>query len=124
LEVASETAQAWSRSIALRIHAETLLALEPPRLHQAEEEVRTAIAIQERREGLFDLAYARLAYGHVCAAKGERDQALEAYTLAERMFETMGVSPGQKRVRAALAALDARTPPWRAGRASGPWERQ
>ena len=107
LEVASETAQAWSRSIALRIHAETLLALEPPRIEQADEEIRTAIAIQERRECLFDLAYARLALGHVRAAKGDREQALEAYTLAGRMFETMGVRPGQKRVRAALAALDA-----------------
>ena len=32
LEIATETAQAWSRSIALRIHAEALLALEPPRV--------------------------------------------------------------------------------------------
>jgi tetratricopeptide (TPR) repeat protein len=113
LQVASETAQAWSRSIALRIHAETLLALEPPRIEQAEQEVRTAITIQERRECLFDLAYSRLALGHVCAVKGDRERALEAYTLAGRMFEAMGVSPGQKRVGAALAALDAGDPPMR-----------
>jgi class 3 adenylate cyclase/tetratricopeptide (TPR) repeat protein len=113
LQVASETAQAWSRSIALRIHAETLLALEPPRIEQAEQEVRTAISIQERRECLFDLAYSRLALGHVCAVKCDRERALEAYTLAGRMFEAMGVSPGQKRVGAALAALDAGDPPMR-----------
>jgi class 3 adenylate cyclase/tetratricopeptide (TPR) repeat protein len=105
LEVASQTAQGWSRSIALRIHAETLLALEPPRIEQADEEVRTAIAIQERRECVFDLAYARLAHGFVCAVRGERERAEEAYALAGRMFETMGVHPGQERVGAALAAL-------------------
>jgi tetratricopeptide (TPR) repeat protein len=110
LEVASETAQAWSRSIALRIHAETLLALEPPRIEKADEEIRTAIAIQERRECLFDLAYARLAYGHVCAVKGDEEGAREAYARAGQMFEGMSVSPGRECVAAALAVLDAGGP--------------
>jgi tetratricopeptide (TPR) repeat protein len=110
LEVASETAQAWSRSIALRIHAETLLALEPPRIERADEEIRTAIAIQERRECAFDLAYARLALGHVRAIRGDHEAAREAYVLAGRMFEAMGVNPGQERVGIALAALDAGEP--------------
>jgi tetratricopeptide (TPR) repeat protein len=105
LEVASETAQAWSRSIALRIHAETLLALEPPRLDQAEEEVRAAIDIQARRECIFDLAWSRLALGFVCAAREDRERAVEAYSLAGRMFEDMGVAPGQNRAEAALASL-------------------
>jgi class 3 adenylate cyclase/tetratricopeptide (TPR) repeat protein len=105
LEVASDTAQAWSRSIALRIHAETLLALEPPRLDQAEEEVRAAIDIQARRECIFDLAWSRLALGFVCAARKEHEHAREAYSLADRMFEDMGVGPGEQRAKAALAAL-------------------
>ena len=105
LEVASDTAQAWSRSIALRIHAETLLALEPPRIEQAEEEVRAAIDIQVRRECTFDLAWSRLALGLVCAAKEERERAVEAYGLAVRMFTDMGVGPGQNCAEAALAAL-------------------
>jgi tetratricopeptide (TPR) repeat protein len=107
LEVASETAQAWSRSIALRIHAETLLALEPPRIEQAEEEVRTAIAIQARRECAFDLAWSRLALGSVCAARGDPERALESFSLASRMFSEMGIAPGAQRVAAALAALGA-----------------
>jgi class 3 adenylate cyclase len=105
LEVASETAQAWSRSIALRIHAETLLALEPPRLDQAEDEVRAAIEIQARRECTFDLAWSRLAFGLVCAARKDRERAMEAYTLAGRMFEVMGVDPGRKCAEAALVSL-------------------
>ena len=40
LEVATDTAQAWSRSIALRIHAEALVALQPPRIEQAEDDIR------------------------------------------------------------------------------------
>jgi class 3 adenylate cyclase/tetratricopeptide (TPR) repeat protein len=115
LEVASKTAQVWGRSIALRIHAETLLALEPPKIEQAAEEIRSAIAIQERRECHFDLAYARLAQGDVLALSGKREQALEAYTLAGRMFEAMGVRSGQERVRAAVHALDQGVPPVRAG---------
>ena len=105
LEVASETAQAWSRSIALRIHAETLLALEPPRIEQAEEEVRAAIDIQVRRECTFDLAWSRLALGFVCAARGERERAGEAYGMAVRMFTDMGIGAGQNYAKAALAAL-------------------
>ena len=90
--MATETAQAWSRSIALRIHAETLLALEPPRIEQAEDEIRTAIEIQERRECRFDLAWSRLAQGHVLAAKGDRERALEAYTLAGKHVRGDGAS--------------------------------
>jgi tetratricopeptide (TPR) repeat protein len=105
LEMASETAQAWSRSIALRIHAETLLALEPPRIEQAEEEVRTAIGIQARRECVFDLAWSRVALGAVCAARGDRERALEAFSLAGRTFEEMGVGPGAQCAHAALASL-------------------
>jgi tetratricopeptide (TPR) repeat protein len=110
LEVASETAQAWSRSIALRIHAETLLALEPPRVEQAEEEVRAAIDIQARRECTFDLAWSRLAFGFVHAAREERERAVEAYSLAVRMFVDMGVRPGQRWAEAALAALGVEEP--------------
>jgi class 3 adenylate cyclase/tetratricopeptide (TPR) repeat protein len=106
LEVATETAQAWSRSIALRIHAEALVALEPPRTEQAEQDIRSAIEIQERRECLFDLAWSRLAEGHVLAAKHESEAARQAYLLAGRMFEEMTVTMGQERVRTALARLD------------------
>jgi class 3 adenylate cyclase/tetratricopeptide (TPR) repeat protein len=106
LEVATETAQAWSRSIALRIHAEALVALDPPRIAQAEEDIRTAIEIQEQRECRFDLAWSRLAEGHVLAAKGECEQARRAYQLAGKMFEEMTVTMGQERVRAALTRLD------------------
>jgi predicted ATPase/class 3 adenylate cyclase len=106
LELATETAQAWSRSIALTIHAEALLALKPPRIDQAEAEVRSAIEIQERRECLFDLAWSRLVEGHVLAARGASERARERYLLSGRMFEAMGVAIGRERVRGALARLD------------------
>jgi tetratricopeptide (TPR) repeat protein len=106
LEVATDTQQAWSRSIALRIHAEALIALEPKRVTQAEDEIRSSIEIQQRRECIFDLAWSRLAEGHVLSAKGERERSQEAYQLAARMFDEMGVTAGQERVRRALAALE------------------
>jgi predicted ATPase/class 3 adenylate cyclase len=106
LELATETAQAWSRSIALTIHAEALLALKPSRVEQAEADVRSALEIQERRECLFDLAWSRLVEGHVLAARGAGQPAREGYLLAGRMFEAMGVAIGRERVRTALAQLD------------------
>jgi tetratricopeptide (TPR) repeat protein len=106
LEVATDTQQAWSRSIALRIHAEALIALEPPRIAQAEDEIRSAIEIQQRRECVFDLAWSRLAEGQLLAVKGERERAEEAYRVAGRMFDQMGVALGQERVRTALDALE------------------
>ena len=106
LEIATETAQAWSRSIALNIHAQALLALKPPRIEQAEIDIKGAIEIQERRECTFDLAWSRLVEGYVLAARGEPVRARDAYLVAGRMFETMGVASGRERVRAALATLD------------------
>jgi tetratricopeptide (TPR) repeat protein len=106
LELATETAQAWSRSIALSIHAEALLALKPPRIEQAEADLKAAIEIQERRECVFDLAWSRLVEGYLLAAKGEAARAREGYLVAGRLFEAMGVAIGRERVRAALARLD------------------
>ena len=108
LEVATDTQQAWSRSIALRIHAEALIALEPPRISQAEDEIRSAIEIQQRRECTFDLAWSRVAEGYVLAAKGERERAQEAYQVALAMFDEMDLAPGRERIRCALAALEDR----------------
>ncbi len=107
LEIATETAQAWSRSIALRIHAEALLALQPPRVEQAEAEIRSAVEIQERRECLFDLAWSRLALGYLFAAKSELERAREACSQAGRMFEDMGIGAGRRwieRLRAELVS--------------------
>ncbi len=61
LTVATATAQEWSRSIALRIRAEALLAADPPHLSAAEEAVRTAIEIQDERECRCDHAWSQLA---------------------------------------------------------------
>lgn len=108
LEVATDTQQAWSRSIALRIHAEALVALEPPRIPQAEDEIRSAIEIQQRRECTFDLAWSRLAEGRVLAVKGEHERARDACELSARMFDEMGVAAGGDRARAALGTLEER----------------
>jgi hypothetical protein len=37
--------------------------------------------------------------------QAERERAVEAYSLAGRMFEDMGVGPGERRVKATLASL-------------------
>ena len=105
LEVATGTQQAWSRSIALRIHAEALIALEPPRVTQAEDEIRSALEIQERRECRFDLAWSQLALGQVFAAGGAKDRARDACLLARRMFESMGVRPGYRLSEQSVAEL-------------------
>ena len=107
LKVASETGQDWGRSIALQIHAEALLAIRPARFEQAEKEILSAIDIQEHRECRFDLAWSRLALGFLHAALGRRDQAREAYGIADQMFARMSLKPGQIVVARAIEALGA-----------------
>ena len=111
LEVATETAQAWSRSIALRIHAEALIALEPPRIEQAE---------QRHPQRDRDPGAARMhlrprlvaARRGPCAGRQGRARARPArpISLAGRMFETWAS-------RAVTSGCAPRSRPWtRAGR--------
>ncbi|HZC13168.1 MAG TPA: tetratricopeptide repeat protein, partial [Thermoleophilaceae bacterium] len=91
LRVATATAQPWSRSIALRVTAETLLRTESPDLPRAENAVRTAIEIQNGRECLPDLARSHLVLGEVLAASGDRGGADAAFDVARRMLDDMGI---------------------------------
>jgi tetratricopeptide (TPR) repeat protein len=96
LRVASETNQAWSRSIALRVHAEILLALGPERFGEAAEAVRQAIEIQEQRSCRFDLAWSRLIEARVLDAAGDPDRAASASDEAQRLFSEMGLRHGPR----------------------------
>jgi class 3 adenylate cyclase/tetratricopeptide (TPR) repeat protein len=104
-EIALATAQAWSHSIALRSHAEVLLRTDPPNVMQAEDDLRAAIAIQEKRECRCDLAWSRLALGHVFVAKGDLENAKQAFTVADQMFQETGIKQGQEKALTALATL-------------------
>lgn len=98
ISAAYESAQAWGRSIALRVNAGVLLASDPPNLDKAEQVVLSAISIQERRECRCDLAWSHLMSARVFAAKGERDESIAALATAKDMFETMGMSRGLKAI--------------------------
>ncbi|MDH3660928.1 MAG: AAA family ATPase [Alphaproteobacteria bacterium] len=100
ISAAYESAQAWGRSIALRVNAAVLLATDPPDLEKAEQIVQSAIAIQERRECRCDLAWTHLVSARVYAAKNDVDGAITALTTAKQMFETMGMSHGLEVVEA------------------------
>lgn len=102
---AAEPAQAWSRSIALRIKGEVLLRAEPRHLFKAEDAVRAAIEIQEERECRCDLAWSRLALCQVLAAKGDLEGAATANATAARLFEEIGFARGAARADAALEGL-------------------
>ncbi len=104
LQFAMEPAQAWSRSIALRIKADALLGTDPPSVEKAEDAVRAAIDIQQERECRCDLAWSHLASGHVFAAKGDRKSAEKAFAIAGQMFEEMGMRWGQEMARAGHTA--------------------
>ncbi|MGI9508391.1 MAG: adenylate/guanylate cyclase domain-containing protein [Geminicoccaceae bacterium] len=103
---AYESAQAWSRSIALRVNAAVLLASDPPEVEQAEQAVQSAIAIQERRECRCDLAWTYLTLARVFAAQGNPGGSTEAVATAKKMFETMGMSPGLEAAKATSVALE------------------
>ncbi len=104
LQIATDTHQDWSRSIALRTCAETLLAADAGDVANAEHAVRTAIDIQEKRECRCDLAASALVLSQVLAARGDAG----ARAAAERactLYEEMGTAPGLAKARAALAGL-------------------
>ena len=105
VKIATDTVQTWSRSIALRIRAEALLAADPPQLTAAEEAVRDAIEIQERRECRCDLAWSQLVLGYVLAAKGEPEDAKKAFDTAAQMFEGAGIAQGRDKTAAARDVL-------------------
>jgi class 3 adenylate cyclase/tetratricopeptide (TPR) repeat protein len=92
LEVATETSQAWSRSIALRVRAETLLATDPQRLGEAEQAARAAIEIQAERACRFDLVWSQQILSGILAAKGDASGAAEASAAAIGLSQDMDIA--------------------------------
>jgi len=94
---AYESAQAWGRSIALRVSAAAWLRADPPNIEKAEQALEDAIAIQERRECRCDLAWSHLVLARIQAAKNDMGQARATLQTTRRMFETMGIDRGVQR---------------------------
>jgi hypothetical protein len=92
VQLAIDTAQAWSGSIAQRVRAEALLAAEPPALDAAEQAIREAIRVQEERECRCDLAWSTLVLGRVLAARGDPTGAGQAYAASEALLDGMGMA--------------------------------
>jgi tetratricopeptide (TPR) repeat protein len=90
LEVARSTSQAWSRSIALRVHAEVLLAHHAPN-GRPRAAIEEAISVQKQRGCRFDLAWSQTVCARVLAAEGDPAGAAEAEAAAARSFERMGM---------------------------------
>ena len=103
--IATDTAQSWSRAIALRVNAEVLLESNPPNPVRAEELVREAIAIQGERECRGDLAWSQLASGHVALARGDAEAARHAFTCACQTFQLIELTRGLQKAEAALAGI-------------------
>jgi len=100
----TEKAHQWSRSIALRIHGEALLAAKPGEIERAEESVRAALAIQEERECWCDRAWSQLILARLLAARGDhREAARAAASAAEAHFRESGIARG---VQLAQAVCD------------------
>ncbi len=107
VEAATQSAESWGRSIALRVAAETQLAIEAPDLDKAEETIRGALDLQEERQCRCDLTWSRLVLGHILAAKGDLEGASKAYGIAEWMFDELDIDRGREITKSALAALGA-----------------
>jgi class 3 adenylate cyclase/tetratricopeptide (TPR) repeat protein len=103
LQIATDTVQLWSRSIALRVCAETMLASDAADTANAEHAVRAAIEIQEQRACRCDLAASELVLSAVLAARADGMGARTAAERAFALYEEMGTAPGLARARAALA---------------------
>ena len=106
LGVSTEKAHDWSRSIALRVHGEALLAVAPPALDKAAASIRAAIAIQEQRECRCDLAWSRLTASRLAKYQGDLPAARQAAAAAEQLFREMGIARGLQLAQAAAGAID------------------
>jgi len=102
----TEKAHEWSRSIALRIRGEALLAGSPADLAQAQDCIEAALAIQKQRECWCDYAWSELMASRVARARGEHDAARAAAEEAERRFRDIGLARGVALARAAGAAIE------------------
>jgi len=103
--ISVETSQPWSRSIALRVYAETLLAANPQQAGPAEQAARMAIDIQAQRECRCDLAWSQLTLGQVLRAKGDFAAAMAVLVAAREGFADMGIARGIEKVSLVLSAL-------------------
>jgi tetratricopeptide (TPR) repeat protein len=103
LEVASElsqqavatatgTAQAWSRSIALRVRAEVLIAAGGS-FEAAGRAIDEAIRLQGERGCRFDLALSKAVQAEVLASSRKEGYARTVRAEASAMFRAMGMSP-------------------------------
>jgi class 3 adenylate cyclase/tetratricopeptide (TPR) repeat protein len=117
LGVSTEKAHDWSRSIALRVHGDALLASTPPALDRAAASIRAAIAIQEQRECRCDLAWSRLTLARLLLLQADKEGARKAAAAAEELFREMGIARGLQRAREAALAID--SAPAAGGLASG-----
>jgi tetratricopeptide (TPR) repeat protein len=106
LQIATETHQPWSLGIASRTLAACLLAADPPDVQGAESAIQEAIAIQQDRGLLVELACSLTVCGRVLNAKGDRAGAKVTFARAAGMFEDMGMTKDLARARDALAELE------------------
>ncbi|MFQ5830984.1 MAG: AAA family ATPase, partial [Candidatus Methylomirabilia bacterium] len=106
LQIATESNQPWSQSVASRALAQALLLNDPSSHQAAEEAIKDAIAIQQAFGMKFELAWSLLVYGQVLKAKGDGRKAHETLTQATEMLREMGMASDLQRARAALGDTD------------------
>ncbi|HEX6143902.1 MAG TPA: AAA family ATPase [Geminicoccaceae bacterium] len=106
VEVARENAQAWSRSIALRVRAEVLLA-SGASAAQARAAIEEAMRLQQERGCRFDLAYSEAVAARILAASGDEAGAERLRAEALGLFAAMSVDRHPE-LRAARGGLTSR----------------
>jgi len=104
-EVAVDVGQSLDMAVAFPIVAQVELASDPPDLKAAEAAAVQGIEICEQNHRIYDLAWARVAYGRVLSAKGEIAEAKATLAKAAGEFEAMGIARELEQVMAELELL-------------------
>ena len=91
LDVSTEPGQEWSRSIAMRMYGEALLAHRPEDWQRSAQAVGEALEIQQRRECRFDRAWTQAAWSRCAEAGGDTEVAKQAMEVARELLAEMGV---------------------------------
>ncbi len=95
----------FAEGMAQRVWGRALAQLDPPQWDAAEAHLAAAVQAFETGELMLELARARVAWGQVCAGRGDPAAAREHLAKAAAQFETSGLKEEWERTQAVINEL-------------------
>lgn len=91
VQTAQSVGSVFSEGLARRVWGEALVRLSPPQWAEAEQHLSDSVQLLESGQIMLEAARVRMAWGHICAARGNPTQANELWAKAAEQFDASGV---------------------------------